>query len=254
MTNEIQIYQLDGVRVLPEGASFSVVLSDLAKHWNYPSSTHLARLLDDSELSLHVVETQRGQRRKTKCVNEKGLNRLVSTLRRPELKAWQDRLYGEIIPQWNRTGMAVDVDRVDLSDPGTVLELASRAGELAKEYRARAEVAESKVAELSPKAEAHDDLMSAEGAYPMDTTAQMLKTGRNRLYALLRDKGILRKFASEPFGSEIHSGHLPYQQFIDRGYFETKADRYRDHYTGVTKVSHKVYVTPRGVDWLRSKI
>ena len=257
---DIKVYELNNVRVIPDGQSFLVVASDLAKQWGYRDADKLTRLLDDSEKGTHKVGTPGGNQN-TNVITEKGLNRLVSTLRRSELKAWQDKLYGEIIPQWTRTGMAVDIDRVDLSDITTVLEIAGRAGEIAKEFKARAELAESRNLELeatnlriAPLAKAHEEWQTAQGAYPMDTAAHMLGTGRNRLFAQLRDLGVLKKLHSEPIGTEVHSGHIPYQQFIDRGYFFTVASRHWMAETGITKVEHKVHITPKGLEWLKGKL
>ena len=262
---DIKVYELDNVRVIPDGQSFLVVASDLAKEWGYRDAERLTRSLDASEVGTHKVGVNlsdgRNQVRDVAVINEKGINRLVSTLRRPELKAWQDKLYGEIIPQWTRTGMAVDIDRVDLSDITTVLEIAGRAGEIAKEFKARAELAESRNLELeatnlriAPLAKAHEEWQTAQGAYPMDTAAHMLGTGRNRLFAQLRDLGVLKKLHSEPIGTEVHSGHIPYQQFIDRGYFFTVASRHWMAETGITKVGHKVHITPKGLEWLKAKL
>ena len=260
----LDIYKLDDVRVFPDGQSFDVAAPDLAKLWGYAKTSNLLRLLSPDEQGAREVSQLEGTRyvnRSIKTINEKGLNRLVSTLRRPELKAWQDRLYGEVIPQWTRTGMAVDVDRVDLTDITTVLEIAGRAGEIAREFKARAEAAESRNLELeatnariAPLAQAHEDWQTAQGAYPMDTAAHMLGTGRNRLYSKLRDIGVLKKLRSEPIGTEIHNGHVPYQQYIDRGYFFTVAARHYVPETGITKVGHKVHITPKGLEWLKGKL
>ncbi|MGN9782827.1 phage antirepressor KilAC domain-containing protein [Nonomuraea sp. ZG12] len=177
MPSEVKIFkdaQVD-VRVLKEGDTFVIAIADLAKAWGYKHTPHLSRLLEgEDEKGVREVDTP-GGRQKLVVVTEKGLNRLVSTLRRPELKEWQDKLYGEIIPTYNRTGMAVDTERVDLDDPEVVLALAARAGELAQKYRAERDLAHEKVVELSPKADRYDHFMNTAETKSIREVARMLK-------------------------------------------------------------------------------
>src|SRR5690606_25713740 len=115
------------------------------------------------------------------------------------------------------------------------LRLAAEQTEKLEAVQAENLALEAANAALAPKAQAHDEWQTAQGAYPMDTAAHMLGTGRNRLYDQLREIHVLKKLKSQPIGTEIHNGHVSYQQYIDRGYFFTVADRYLDTNTGITK-------------------
>ncbi|MEO3862651.1 phage antirepressor KilAC domain-containing protein [Acrocarpospora sp. B8E8] len=218
MNNEIEIFT--DVRIITEDDTFVLVATDVAKVWNYSTPGHLLRLLDDSEIQIREVDVNlsdgRKQRRKVQVITEKGLNRLVSTLRRPELKEWQDKLYGEIIPTYNRTGMAIDTDRVDLSDPETVLSLAARAGELASKYKAERDLAEEKVVELTPKADRYDHFMNTDETKSIREVARML-----RPYGV-RERVFIEDILREDWGWIDKVGTAAKVYAIDRGYLSNK--------------------------------
>lgn len=55
-----------------------------------------------------------------------------------------------------------------------------------------------------------DTVKSSDSSFSMGTVAKTLGTGRNRLFKLLRHKGIL------------NDANIPFQSYIDRGYFAVK--------------------------------
>lgn len=208
----LEVYKLDSVRVFPDGQSFEIAAPDLAKEWGYREAKDITRLLDDTEKGRRKVPTPGGAQT-INVVNEKGFNRLVSTLRRPELKTWQDRLYGEIIPQWTRTGVAVDTARVDLTDPVMVLELASRAGEIAKEFRQRAEVAEARVLELEAPAAAFDAYLESAGELNFRRVMQIVRQispeiKEHTVTGMLRAGGHVERWSFTATARAVHAGHM----------------------------------------------
>lgn len=66
---------------------------------------------------------------------------------------------------------------------------------------------EEKTKELEPKAKSFEQLISAKNYQTMNQVAKAFKTGRNRLFKFLRSKEILM------------DDNLPYQQYIEQGYF-----------------------------------
>lgn len=106
---------------------------------------------------------------------------------------------------------------------------------------ARAE-AEQQVAVLAPQAEQFQALMASDGTYSVADTAKILGTGEIRLFTLLRERGILMDKVRS--GKEKHN--VPYQQYIDRGYFKVNTKPAPD---GV-HVSVTTRVTTKGLAWL----
>lgn len=93
--------------------------------------------------------------------------------------------------------------------------------------------------EMKPKADFYDTVVSTESLLSMGDTAKLLdkNVGRNRLYKILREKKILM------------SDNIPYQQYVDRGYFKVVENYYM---AGDNKVITKTtYVKQKGVDYIR---
>lgn len=93
--------------------------------------------------------------------------------------------------------------------------------------------AQKQIEVLSPKAERYEDLMNAENCQDMNQVAKAFKTGRNRLFSYLREQKVM--LTDKP---------LPYQKYIDKGYFlviEVEKNN----------LAHaKTLVTPLGIDFI----
>lgn len=92
------------------------------------------------------------------------------------------------------------------------------------------------IAMMKPKAEAHDKFISGENYQSMAVVAKALGTGRNRLYDFLRKQKILM------------SNNVPYQEYIDRGYFVVKEKSIQMGEQVINKP--QTYVTAKGVDFI----
>lgn len=74
----------------------------------------------------------------------------------------------------------------------------------------------------------------------MEQAAKLLGIGRTRLFDFVRAKGMF-----------INHSNLPYQKFIDRGYFKVKTSNFVDPY-GREKTSMKALVTQPGLLYIQS--
>lgn len=101
---------------------------------------------------------------------------------------------------------------------------------------------------LAPKAESFDALMSADGTYAVGDAAKILGTGEIRLFALLRNRHILIDKARS--GAEHHN--LPYQQYIERGYFTVITRPRPNSESG--RVTQTPRVTAKGLAWLQKNL
>lgn len=75
---------------------------------------------------------------------------------------------------------------------------------------------ESKIEADRPKVEFHDKVCEAVNAQTVDEVAKILGSGPRRLFAWLRAQKLLK------------TGNLPYQEYIDRGYFRLIEKQYTD--------------------------
>ncbi|WP_065202541.1 phage antirepressor KilAC domain-containing protein [Chromobacterium subtsugae] len=99
---------------------------------------------------------------------------------------------------------------------------------------------EHKVAEQAPKVQFHDDVANTINCQTMDEVAKELGTGRNRLYAFLREKGVLMQ------------SNEPYQRFIDQGYFRVIPSPWRKR--GELQMGQKTVVTGKGMTYIHRLI
>jgi len=89
---------------------------------------------------------------------------------------------------------------------------------------------------LLPKAESFDTFIDGSNLQKMNDVAKSLGYGRNKLYDFLRDNKILMK------------DNLPYQTYIDRGYFKVKENPIK--MGSYIKNKAQTYVTSKGVDFI----
>ena len=108
----------------------------------------------------------------------------------------------------------------------------------ANEYEAK-QKALTENAVMKPKADFYDTVANTESLFSMADVAKTLDMGigRNKLFAFLRDKGILDK------------DNHPYQRFVDAGYMRLIENHYK---AGDNDVVYKcTYVKQKGIDYIR---
>lgn len=106
------------------------------------------------------------------------------------------------------------------------------------------EALEKENAELKPKAEFFDAVADSKDAIEIGKVAKVLNfpgVGRNKLFEVLRKKGILMK------------NNIPYQKYIDNGCFRTIEQKYSTP-DGEIRISIKTLVYQKGVDFIRKTL
>ena len=101
----------------------------------------------------------------------------------------------------------------------------------------------NQIIEQKPKVEFFDQVGSSKSALPMDQVAKMLNAGigRNKLFEVLRE------------GKVLDRSNVPYQEFVDRGYFRVIEQKYTKP-TGETQINIKTLVYQRGIDYIRKLV
>ncbi|AEL98200.1 anti-repressor Ant [Mycobacterium phage BigNuz] len=192
--------------------------------------------LDDDEKGVHTLDTPGGPQRAA-IISESGLYSLILRSRKPEARAIKRWVTRDVLPAIRKTGSYSHYPAA----PATAALPSKR--ELARwviEAEDRAERAESKVAELEPKAEFYDELMDADGAYSLLATAKILGWGRNVMMRELRRAGVLQ------------GNNLPYQRYAH--HFKVVPGTYKNRRTGETVPTATTTVLPSGVAFLRRKL
>ena len=98
---------------------------------------------------------------------------------------------------------------------------------------------ETKIEEMQPKADFYDDVADSTNTCDMQTVAKTLNfkgVGRNTLFEILRDNKILQY------------DNIPYQKYVDRGWFRLIETKYHDKKTSEPRVSFKTVVFQKGIE------
>jgi Rha family phage regulatory protein len=88
-----------------------------------------------------------------------------------------------------------------------------------------------------PKVALYDTAMSAKNNFTMERVSKTIGYGRNKLFEFLREQKILR------------SNNLPYQEYIDRGYFDVRQYSIT-HLTSGIENKTQTLVTPKGMSYI----
>ena len=171
-------------------------------------------------------------------IPEGDIFRLATKSELPEAEKFEAWIFDEVLPCIRKTGMYA-TDEL-LNNPDLLIAAATK---LKEEREARLEV-EKKVKLLEPKAQFYDDVAGSKDSIEMGHVAKVLgirRMGRNRLFSLLRDKKILDK------------NNIPYQQYVDLGYFRILEQKYTVP-NGEIKINIKTMVFQKGVDFILRKI
>jgi len=187
------------------------------------------RTVPDEEKGLHTMQTHGGPQA-IATVTEAGLYRLISHSRKPAAQRFQSWLFGDVLPSIRKHGCypppAVPVlATVDLRNPLQLAAITAQALQL--------------VAELQPKAEAHDRLSAARGDVCLQDAGRILGRPPNVFCQQLEEDGILFR------GS--HGKLEPYAHHREAGLFRVR----------VTEAQGETYlqtlVTPPGLQWLAGR-
>lgn len=243
MNTEIQTFNFQALpvrTVMIDGEPWFVAV-DVALILGYASAKDATRVLDDDEKGGHILPTPGGAQEFT-IISESGLFNLALRSRREEAKPFRRWVTSEVLPTIRKTGGYSMAPAPALVLPQSLSEALRLAADLAEQKEQLA--AENAI--LAPKAEQFQALMEAKGSYSVAEAAKLLGTGQGRLFKLLRDRQIFQ--CGDRSGPEHHN--VPYQRYLDAGYFELITRPRPDG----ERVTYTPRVTPKGLAWLERKM
>jgi len=220
-------YKSNQIRVINKGGEPWFVLQDICKALEITNVGNVTARLDIDEKDIHYVDTPGGKQMMV-IVNEPGLYNVIIRSDKPEAKQFKRWITHEVLPSIRKHGAYMTPETIEkvLLNPDTIIQLATAL----KEERQR------RLA-LEPKAEAYDAFMDGSNLQTMNDVAKCLGIGRNKLFKFLREHKIMR------------ANNTPYQEYIDRGYFEVKEKPIQ---MGDSVINYaQTFVTAKGVDYLR---
>lgn len=238
----LEVFRFEGaeLRTASLNGEPAVVLSDLAKLLGYRSASDAGRILRDHHRGYAEVRTPGGAQTML-VVTEQGMNRLLMRSNASNAEQVQDWLSDDVMPSIRRTGAYVV--------PETPEQLMARAVLQAQELIARKD---EQIAVLAPRAEAWDELASAEGDYEVGDAAKILaragvETGRQRLFTQLAELGWIYRGAQGKWKAR--------QSAVDSGWLAEKPQSHHHPRSGeVVLDPPQVRVTVRGIERLRVRL
>ena len=209
---------------------------DVAEWIEHTHTTRMLESVDDDE-KLNGVIFHAGQNREMTFLTEDGFYEVLMQSRKPIAKQFKKEVK-KILKDIRKTGMYATDELLD--NPDLLIAAATKL----KEERAARLKAENKVKVLKPKADFYDEVAGSKDSIEMGHVAKVLGIkgiGRNKLFEILRNKKILDK------------NNIPYQKFVDSGYFRVLEQKYTTP-NGEVKINIKTMVFQKGVDYIRKVI
>ena len=208
-----------------------LVGKDIAKALGYSDVNKAVSMHVDSEdKKLNDKSSSSFGQRGATLVNESGMYSLVLGSKLPGARKFKRWITSEVLPSIRKHGAYMTPEKIEevLMNPDVIIGLATEL----KEERQR-------VLELKPKADFYDTVANSDSLLSMADVAKVLDKGigRNRLFKLLGSRGILQ------------SNNVPYQRFVDAGYFKVVENSYMAGDNAI--VSTVTYVKQKGVDYIR---
>ena len=226
--------ELGSIRVIVENGEPLFMASDLCQVLEYKNGRDTINRLFPSVAKYYAgVETGKKadgtpaiQNKLCSFLTEAQMYKLIMRSNAKNAEAFQDWICNEVLPTIRKTGSY----NIQQQIPKTYGEALLEAGRLALEN----ERLLTQAKENQPKIEAFDKLMSSNDSLDFLTFSKIIKIGRNTLFKKLRELKILRK------------DNIPYQAYVDRGYFRVIENTYRYNESDVVKIHYKTTVLPKG--------
>lgn len=234
--NEITLFKnsdFGEIRTLNINGEPWFVLKDVCEVLNISKHRDVAARLDEDERESVKLDTLGGKQNMT-IINESGLYNVILRSDKPNAKPFRKWITSEVLPALRKTGtysLAQKPDSYTIEDP---IARAKRWIEEKEEYIKL----ENKIKADEPLVEFANHIQSSKNSISMNDMAKLaakngIKIGRNRLFKLLRAKGILDE------------RNVPYQRYIEaQPWFEVS--EYTHYIRDVPVLAMTTRVTPNG--------
>ena len=220
-----------------------LVGKDVAEILGYSETAKAIRThVDAEDKGVSILDTP-GGKQPFNVINESGFYSLVLSSKMPKAKKFKRWVTSEVLPTIRKTGGYVD-DPDKFAD--YYLPFADEATkQMFKIQHEYIRQLHSRINTDKPKVDFANQVADTTNVIDMGEMAKLandrgIRIGRNRLFSWLRVMGILMM------------NNIPYQEYMDRGYFKLKESLY---YTdGVYKTRQTTYVTGKGQRYIIDRL
>lgn len=222
------------IRTITKDGEPWFVLADVCRALEIRNSRMVAGRLDKDEL-MSVKLTSGGQRREMTVINESGLYAVIIRSDKPQAQSFRKWLTSEVIPTIRRTGGYVANEDMFIENYLPFLDEPYR--NLFRLQMVFIDKLNERIRHDEPLVEFAKQVSNTENLIDMNAMAKLARAenipvGRNKLFDRLKRMSVLM------------SNNLPYQTFIDRGYFAVKESVFE--VDGLKKTYQQTLVTGKG--------
>ena len=228
------------VRTLMKDGQPWFVGKDIAHILGYADlNKAIAMHVDDEDKKLNDKTSSSFGQRGATLINESGFYSLVLASRMPNAKKFKRWVTSEVLPTIRRTGGYVGNEDMFVEN---YLPFADDAVKnLFRLNLMTIRQLNEKIRRDEPLVQFANQVADTENVIDIGRMAKLaneenIRIGRNTLFHWLKGRKILM------------TGNIPYQQFIDRGYFVVKESVYEHH--GMQKTYQQTYVTGKGQQYI----
>ncbi len=200
-----------------------------------PENAIAAHVDSEDKTTTLIQGTGSNYKSKTTIINESGLYSLVLSSKMPRAKEFRRWVTATILPTLRRSGGYVANEEMFIENYLPFLEEPYRG--LFKLQMTAINKLNERIRHDEPLVEFANQVAGTENLIDMNAMAKLARAenipvGRNKLYGWLKGKGVLM------------ANNLPYQAFIDRGYFAVKESVIET--PTMTKTYQQTFVTGKG--------
>lgn len=228
----MKVFDYEGaeVRTVVKDEEIWFVAKDVCDILGHTNTTMALKALDEDERT----KVSLGRQGEANIINESGLYNLIFASKLKGAKKFKKWVTSEVLPTIRKYGVYGTPQTIEqmIANPDFAIQLLQSL----KAEREEKQQLKEQLRIAQPKANKYDQFLDAEGLMTGDVVAKILGTGRNKMYKLLREEGIYK------------SDNVPYQQYVDRGYFKVKS---KVTHIGVVNVT---LITPKGANYIASLI
>lgn len=246
MENEIKIFENEEfgkVRTVIKDGEPWLVGKDVAQILEYKDTAKAIRThVDAEDKGVSVLDTPGGKQKIT-IINESGMYSLVLSSKMPKAKEFRRWVTSHVLPTIRRTRGYVANEDMFIENYLPFLDEPYQ--NLFRLQMTAINKLNERIRHDQPLVEFANQVSNTENLIDMNAMAKLaieenIPIGRNRLFRWLRENEILM------------SGNLPYQKYIDRGYFAVKESVFE---TGsMTKTYQQTFVTGKGQAYIIGRL
>lgn len=244
--NEMMVFnnpEFGSVRTVCIDGEPWLVGKDVAEILGYKETAKAIRThVDDDDKGVSILDTPGGKQQYI-VINESGFYSLVLSSKLPTAKKFKRWVTAEVLPTIRKTGGYVANEDVFAE---TYLPFADEP--IKQLFRIQCRVINQlneRIRKDEPKVKFADHVGDSTNLIDVNKMAKLcadhgIRIGRNRLFAWMRSRGILM------------GGNIPYQEYIENGYFRVKESVYETN--GQKRTYQQTFVTGKGQQYILSRL